>query len=909
MKFILALLAAGGLWADSGLSGLPLAFEPNRGQTDRRAAFIARAPGYMLFLNAREAVLRAHEGTVRIQFEGARATAFEGEDRLPGISNYYHGRQSIAGVPQYASVRARGIWPGIGLRLYGDPSRIEYDFEILPGHDPASIRLRFGGVERLRVDPSGDLILQLPGGELVQRKPVIYQLDHGRRVPIPGGYSISRGNLVAFRIGAYDHSRPLIVDPVLSYSTFIGGSGLDVAYGVAVDADSTPYITGSTDSSDFPVTKGTGAHPVNKDAFVTHLSRDGHSVVYSTFFGGEGDDIGRNMVAGALGSIYVVGSTTSTQFPVTTGVIQGSLNGPRDAFITKLDISGAILISTYLGGSASDDGWGIGLDSTGNIYVSGNTSSTDFPTSGSNVFQSTYGGGDSDVFLAALAPDASKLVYSTYVGGSGRDITSGRLALLSDGTMAVGGETTSTDLKVPTGTFQGTFAGGPTDGFVILVNHLGQALWATCLGGTGSYAVHSIRFDNFQNLVVGGSTDSSDFPLSGNGLQQALKGGRDGFVSLLSADGGSLIYSTYLGGSGDDDVWALAIDSSNRIGIVGATRSTDFPVTPDAIQTASGGDSDAFLSVIDPGTASLTYSTYLGGPGFDQGLSIAVDRGSAFYLAGIAGLGFPVTINSPQLQFGGGGGDAFVARIARTDSTILTPQISLAGVVNAASFAGGPVSPGEIITIFGTEIGPPSLVTLQLDAKGFVRTNLGTTHILFDGVAAPLVYVTRNQVSAIVPYEVASKTQTMMQVIHQGVASNQIALPVAGANPGFFTLTSNGQGQAAALNQDLSLNQPSAAAARGSIITLFGTGEGQTDPAGVTGSVTGGLVMLTQKVTVTIGVAPAEVKFAGEAPTLIAGVLQINAVIPASIAPGSGVPVSVTIGSASSPTGPTISVK
>src|ERR1700682_2631362 len=339
MKFILALLAAGGLWANSGLAGLPLAFEPNRGQTDRRAAFIARAPGYMLFLNAREAVLRAAKGTVRIQFEGARATAFEGEDRLPGISNYYHGRQSIAGVPQYASVRAREVWPGIGVRLYGDPSRLEYDFEILPGHDPASIGLRFTGVERLRLNPSGDMILQLPGGELVQGKAVIYQLEHGRHVPIRGQYRISRGNRVAFRIGTYDHSRPLIVDPVLSYATFIGGSGLDIANGVAVDGDSTPYITGSTDSPDFPATNRSGANPVNKDAFVTHLSRDGDTVVYSTFFGGEGEDIGRNMVAGTLGSIFVVGSTTSTQFPVTNGVIQSALLGSGVAFITTRDIT------------------------------------------------------------------------------------------------------------------------------------------------------------------------------------------------------------------------------------------------------------------------------------------------------------------------------------------------------------------------------------------------------------------------------------------------------------------------------------------------------------------------------------------------------------------------------------------
>jgi uncharacterized protein (TIGR03437 family) len=907
MKFILALLAAGGLWANTGLPGTPLAFEPNRGQTDPRAAFIARAPGYMLFLNAHEATLRAREGTVRVRFEGGKDTAFVGEGRLPGISNYYHGREAIAGVPHYASVRAREVWPGIGVRLYGDPSRLEYDFEVLAGRDPAAIRLRID--KRLRLNEGGDLVLKLPRGELVQRKPVIYQLDHGRRVPVSGGYSISRGNLVAFRIGAYDHSRSLIIDPVLSYSTITGGSGLDVANGVAVDADSTPYITGSTDSADFPAPKAAGAHPAKKDVFVTHFSRDGHTVVYTTFFGGEGDDIGRNLAPGTLGSIYVIGSTTSTQFPTTSGVIQSALSGSSDAFITKLDSTGAIQISTYLGGSASDDGWGIALDSSGNIYVSGNTSSTDFPSSGPNVFQSTYGGGDSDIFVAGLAPDASKLVYSTYVGGSGRDVTASRLSLFSDGTAVVGGETSSSDFKTPTGAAQATFGGGPTDGFVILINNLGSGLWSSFLGGTGSDAVHSVRFDNFGNVVAGGSTDSADFPLSGNGFQQALKGRRDGFVTVLSADGGHVVYSTYLGGSDDDDVWGLAIDPSNRIGITGATRSTDFPVTPDALQTASGGDSDAFFSVIDPGAATLTYSTFLGGPGFDQGLSAAVDRGSAFYFAGTVGLGFPVTIGAPQLQFGGGNGDAFVARIARTDATVATPQISVAGVVNAASFAGGAVTPGEIVTIFGTEIGPPSLTTLQLDAKGFVRANLGTTHILFDGVAAPLVYVTRNQVSAVVPYEVAGKSRTVMQVIHQGVPSNQITLAVTAASPGFFTLTSNGLGQAAALNQDNTLNQPSTPAARGSVITLFGTGEGQTNPAGVTGSVTGGLVLLTQKVTVTIGGQTAEVLYAGEAPSLIAGVLQINARIPATVSAGNAVPVSVIIGSASSPAGPTISVK
>jgi hypothetical protein len=452
---------------------LPLSFEANHGQTDGKVKFLSRGSGYNLFLTATEAVLslrkpqpkdKAAQGSalhkadkpepatvVAMKLVGANPDPkITGASQLPGKVNYFMGndpKKWQTNIPTYARVRYTNVYPGIDLVYYGQGQKLEYDFIVAPGADPEAIALCFGQTP-LKIDQNGDLALDTKGGELRLQKPFIYQDIDGARKSVPGGYVLhpvkneKQTHRVGFKVAAYDRTRALVIDPVLVYSTYLGGSYYDYGQGIAVDATGSCYVTGETQSTDFPTQDPLYPNYAgNWDVFVARLSPAGDALVYSTYLGGSSNNVGSGIAVDATGSCYVTGGTFSTDFP-THDPLYPNNAGRRDAFITRLSPAGdALVYSTYLGGSDYDRGSGIAVDATGSCYVTGDTSSTDFPTQ--DPLYPNNAGGD-DAFVTSLSPAGDALVYSTYLGGSNIDRGQG-IAVDATGSCYVTGDTSSTD--------------------------------------------------------------------------------------------------------------------------------------------------------------------------------------------------------------------------------------------------------------------------------------------------------------------------------------------------------------------------------------------------------------------------------------------------------------------------------
>ena len=618
---------------------LPLSFEENLGQSDSQVKFLSRGSGYTLFLTSTgEAVLTLREpvksdegnerstlstvlrddkslpdmntATVRMRLiEANPQPQVTGLEELSGKVNYFMGndpKKWRGDISTYARVQYRDVYPGVNLVFYGNQRQLEYDFIVAPGADPAAIMLGIEGTEQIILDTEGHLILETTAGTLQLQKPLIYQERNGVREFIQGDYVVEDAGQVSFQVAAYDPTRPLVIDPVvLSYSTYLGGSGQDGGVDIAVDSAGNAYIIGHTVSSDFPTASPIqAAFGGNRDTFVTKLNAAGSALVYSTYLGGSSYDIGGGIVLDAAGNAYLTGLTASANFPTTSGAVQPKFQGREDAFVTKLDAAGSALVySTYLGGSSYDEGYHITVDADGNAYVGGWTSSAHFPTV--NPFQADLRG-EGDGFVTKLNASGSALVYSTYLGGSGSDRVRD-LAVDPAGNAYVVGWTDSADFPT-VNPFQASFGGGGTDGFVTKVNATGSALtYSTYLGGSGEDQTLSITVDATGNAYVVGGTESLNFPTV-NPFQAGYGGGRDYFVTKLDASGSALVYSTYLGGSGQEarstlgvgpgSLWAvmeIAVDPAGNAYVTGTTSSADFP-TANPMQPALGGGEDAFVA-------------------------------------------------------------------------------------------------------------------------------------------------------------------------------------------------------------------------------------------------------------------------------------------------------------------------
>jgi alpha-tubulin suppressor-like RCC1 family protein/Leucine-rich repeat (LRR) protein len=688
---------------------LPLSFEANAGQTDPKVKFVARGQGYNLFLTPTEAVLalsRPKAASSNHQTNGGMKNAVGnarklpeqetavlrmkllngnvspkiiGLNQLPGKSNYFIGNDSKQwhrDVSSFEKIEYQSVYRGIDIVYHGSERQLEYDFVVAPAANPAEITLVFEGTEKISVNAEGDLVLSTLGGDVYQHKPQVYQEEHGIRRTIAGKYQIKGKSRVGFQIATYDLSRPLVIDPVLSYSTYLGGSEADRGTGIALDLSGNAYVTGSTTSADFPATNA--VQPGNGgsfDSFVTKLNTSGSSRIYSTYLGGSGEDVGNGIAVDLFGNAYVTGYTLSTDFPTTNAVQPGS-GGGYDAFVAKLNPSGSSRIySTYLGGSDNDIGNGIAVDLSGNAYVTGRTR-TNFPIL--NAVQPTQGGSD-DAFVTKLNPSGSAKIYSTYLGGNGEDSGNG-IAVDLSGNAYMTGYTSSTNFPTLNAIQPGQ--GGSLDAFVTKLNPSGSArIYSTYMGGNGDESGNGIAVDVSGNGYVTGYTSSTNFPTL-NAIQPGQSGSFDAFVTKLNPSGSARIYSTHLGGSGNEFGNGIAADSSGNAYITGFTTSTDFP-TMYAVQPGNGGIYDAFVTKLNPSGSAKIYSTYLGGTINEFGNGIAVDPSGNAYVTGYTtSTNFP-TLNAIQPGNGGSSG-AFLTKLT-AEAACSTPSFGAATNFSVAS--------------------------------------------------------------------------------------------------------------------------------------------------------------------------------------------------------------------------------
>ncbi len=664
------------------IPALPLYFVENHGQTAGEVRFYEQGQGHTTFFTPGGLVFSLAGGhgpqVVRISFEGGRKSPdLVAEGPLETKVNYFKGRDAsrwYSDIPVYRALWYRDVYRGVDIKYYGSGQRVEHDIVVRKGADPAAIRFVVEGIRSARVTPEGDLELALGDGIITERRPFIYQEKDGKRREVKGGYrllgKVVDGRAVyGFTLASYDKDKDLVIDPVIDYSTYFGGSGDDFARDIAVDSTGATYITGWTLSVDFPL--ASPLQGVNKggiltgDAFVTKINPAGTAVVYSTYIGGSGDEDSITIAVDSSGAAYITGDTQSLNFPTTNSFQPIYGGGLKDAFVAKLSPTGNSLVySSFLGGTGEDNGKGLAIDSTGAIYLTGWTASLNFPVVG--PVQAAMAG-IQDAYVTKINPAGTAIVYSTYLGGT--DVDSGRaITVNSAGEAYVTGHTWSFNfpLKFPV---QGTF-GGIKDVVVFKLNAAGNGLvFSTYLGGSSAEKSKGIALNSNGAIYITGWTTSSDFPVVAP-LQGALNGIQDAFVTKFAPPGRRILYSTYLGGSDSDSGRDIAVDGADNIYVAGHTWSPDFPLVNPA-QAVFGGLRDAFVTKINLTGTAVLYSTYLGGAGDDTARGVVVDSAGVVYLTGgTDSLNFPIV--SPLQGINAGLNDAFIVRLVDGGGPVVT---------------------------------------------------------------------------------------------------------------------------------------------------------------------------------------------------------------------------------------------
>ncbi len=959
---------------------VPLSFEPNQGQLASTVQFLSRGSGYALFLTPGKVVLNlerqqpasaaatgqtpeaASVDTLRMSLIGANPEANAvGLARQPGVVNYFIGNDPKnwrSGIPTYGKVKYPQIYRGVDLVFYGNQRQLEYDFVVAPGADPNRIAWRIDGA-RASVDAEGNLALSAPNGPASFKKPVLYQMDGDKKTSVEGAFAVA-GNQIRFRLGSYDHSRALIIDPVLSYASYLAGSGNDhigraldnnpngTSQGIAVDSAGSAYVTGYTYSIDFPTknpyqsappAKVTGVPPGQwPSAFVTKFSPDGSSLVYSTYLGGNGYDYAYAIVVDSSGNAYVTGETDSPDFPATAGAYQtvcspspnntgapipnssncGTSN--TSAFVTKLNSTGTGLVySTFLGGNGSYAyATAIAVDGAGRAYIAGNededcyrglpyTFQSCFPTTSGAVIAGNQpvGGDPQFAFVAAFDPTGAQLLYSTLFG----DLNFKCIIACGGGTYGTGvtvdangyfylvGETQASNLPTTAGVVQpnGAPLGNPATyvqawrGFVAKFNPVTSAggaslAYATYLGGktgnTGDF-ISGITIDSASNAYIAGYTNSKDFPVTPGAYSTVC--GPNGqncaaaHVTKLNPTATSIVWSTFVGdskGDGSDALFftgPIQLDGNGNIYIMGQEAGSGFPSVNPVEPAPSGGQMDVIVAELDPTGANLLFSTRIGSGGLDTAspAGLAVDSAGDIYLAGNNGGPNLITTpgafqttasNNPCCSHG------FVAKIAATSATV---TLATAGQVEP--FAGE-----SIVSVYGINLagGTASAVSLPLP------TSLdGNTVTVTDssGVArqASLFYVSPSQINFEIPAGTATGTATVTFQNQNGTIQST-TISIGSVSPGIFEL--NGSGLVAALvlpvisgtQQPL---QPVYQIASGSVIPLPINLGPSTEQVYLEMYGTG--IRNAKSVTVTVGGLSVPVLYAGAAPGF-AGEDQVN---------------------------------
>jgi len=649
----------------------PAIFVENKGQWDEsvrfgsdgrgvRVSFTDAGPVFQMLKNTGdkenpEIAQKVFSAT----FPGANRVRPVGLDASATKVNYYIGNDSAkwhSDVPSFEKIMYKGLYEGVDLYTWGKRSGIKYEFHLAPGASWKDIVVRYEGIEGLSIDEKGALHVKTSLGEIVDEAPVVYQERGGGRVAVASRFRLVDECSYGFEItGNVDASLPMVIDPSLEWSSYLGGSGEDQGYGIAVDSAGNCYLTGCTKSSDFPTAGGFdssyGGGTNWGDAYVAMVTASG-TLAWSSYIGGAGDDYGNGIAVDAAGNCYLTGATYSLDFP-TVGGFDTSLGGAEDAFVAKVTASGTLAWSSYLGGSENSD-WGLGIavDAAGNCYLTGCTWSSDFPTA--SGFDTSLGG-FCDAYVAQVTTSGT-FVWGSYLGGSSYDYGNG-IAVDGAGNSYLTGETDSSDFPT-TGGFDMGGGGWPGDAFLAKVTASGTLAWSSCLGGSDTDVGTRIAVDGAGNCYLSGWTSSSDFPTSG-GFDTSHGGQNDAFVAKVTASG-TLAWSSYLGSSGNDVSDGIAVDGAGNCYVTGFTSSSDFP-TPGGFDTTHGGTYDAYVAKVTT-SGMLAWSSYLGGAGDDYGYGIAVDAAGTCYLTGKTGWSDFPTAGGFDTSYGGYY-DAFVTKI------------------------------------------------------------------------------------------------------------------------------------------------------------------------------------------------------------------------------------------------------
>lgn len=667
----------------ANLNHIPLSFEVNRGQTANSVQFLSRGSGYTLFLNQNRAVFplqkrtmapvtRSNPDVLTLELLGSNSAA-QGEalNQQPGKHNYFIGNDPAkwrVDVPTFEKVNFREVYNGVDLVYYGNQRELEYDFIVTANADPAQIRWGVSSKSKVRIDSDGQLIVQTNGSEVMMKKPVAYQTINGERRGVAADYVLSHRSKtthVGFSLGEYDRSTTLVIDPVVVFSSsLLDGSGTDSANSITVDASGNTYVTGHTASANFPtVNPIQAALSGGQDAFVSKFNAAGTALVYSTFLGGNtGFENGWDIAADAAGNMFITGQTIAPDFPTTASARQPTRltgNSQDTAFVTRLSPTGTLFYSTYLSGTQSSQGFGIGTDGAGNAYVTGRASSLGFPLTAS-AFSSTSATTGFLTKLNTNASGAASLVYSSYLGPTG--FAEGRsIAVEANGNVYITGNAGSTSTNfTSTGAFQTTYGGGSQDAFIAKFNtNLSGAasrVYSTYVGGSNqdfggnatSRGSKAIAVDRAGNAYITGQTNSTNFPTA-NAFQSTFGGTTDAFLTKLNASGTALVYSTYLGGGGTlgEQGRSVAVNVVGNAYVTGIADA-NFPLLA-PLSTADGTTGGAFLTKFSPAGNTLVYSTRFGQAG-DQGLAVALDgAGNAFVSTIRASATFITEIADPTI--------------------------------------------------------------------------------------------------------------------------------------------------------------------------------------------------------------------------------------------------------------------
>jgi hypothetical protein len=701
---------------------LPMTFEGNMGQTDPQVKFLSRGSGYVVFLTSGGMVFSAHSQLVANTGAQANAKANQtqsgaviqlnlvdsnpnplavGESPQAGKANYFIGRDRSkwhTNVATYGKVHYKNVYPGIDLVYYGNPSQLEYDFEIAAGADPKQIQFDVKGADSVSVDPTGDLVLQTKQGALHVKSPVLYQTFNNMKLPVSGGFSLKSSTRVGFSLTGYDPTKPLVIDPVLLYSTYLGGLADDQAVGIAVDSEGSAYVSGWTQSTNFPLASQ-GTTPSGTNAFIAKLDVSGSSLLYADFIGGSSEDYAQAMTLDSNNNAYVTGYTCSSDFPM-VNAFQSSMNGCWDGFISKVSADGSsLLYSTYLGGSGGALPYAIALNSSNEMYVAGYTYSTDFPLL--NAFQTTVApNGGSNYgeygFVTHLTADGSALVSSTYLGGSANviqncgypcwgqpDSVIQGIAVDLSGNAYVAGWTNTYDLPTTDGAYMPSqnSPGNQQIGFVSEIGATGSLLYSTYFGSTSGYPTSAvgIAVDSSGSAYITGTAYSDGtFPVTTPNLCDPGTYGWScsyGFVTKFNPTGTGLAYSTFLPVNNYANPQSITLDAQDNAYVLSSVYNGSMT----ALNPIEGftNQNDLLITEVDPTGSIQLFSTYLGGNGNDSPGGIAVDASGSIYVAGYTDSSdFPVTAAALQNTLGGNT-DAFVAKIGTTDAPAVAISPSL----------------------------------------------------------------------------------------------------------------------------------------------------------------------------------------------------------------------------------------